>query len=65
MRGDAADVHDAADIFLYRDSSVAPLLDVRRMFKAVMDVLVAMIRSGISLARSVELTAHWDKSSFG
>ena len=28
VRGNAADVHDAADIFLYRDSSVAPLLDM-------------------------------------
>ena len=25
VRGSAVDVHDAADIFLYRDSSVAPL----------------------------------------
>ena len=45
-RGNAADAHDAADVFLYRDSSVAPLLDMRRRFKAVMDVLDAMIRSG-------------------
>ena len=30
MRGHAADVHDAADFFLYRDSSIAPLLDMRR-----------------------------------
>ena len=33
------------------DSSVAPLLDMRRRFKAVVDVLGAMIRSGISLSR--------------
>ena len=42
-RGNAADDHDAADVFLYRDSSVAPLLDVRRRFKVVMDVLGAMM----------------------
>ena len=60
VRGNAADVHDAADVFLYRDSSIAPLLDMRRRFKAVMDVLDAMIRYGISLARSVELT-QWDR----
>ena len=48
-RGYAADAHDAADVFLYRDSSIAPLLDMRRRFKAVMDVLDAMIRYGISL----------------
>ena len=60
-RGNVADVHDAAGIFLYRDASLAPLLDLRHRFKAVMDVLDAMIRSGISFARSVELTAQWDK----
>ena len=56
-----ADAQDAADVFLYRDSSIAPFLDMRRRFKAVMDVLDAMIRYGISLARSVEFTAQWDK----
>ena len=60
-RADVADVHDAADVFLYCDSSVAPLLDMRRRFKAVMDVLGAMIRHGVSPSRSVELTAQWDR----
>ena len=40
------------------DSSIAPLLDVRRRLKAVMDVLGAMVQYGVSLARSVELTAE-------
>ena len=61
VRGNAVDVHYAADVFLFRDSSISPLLDMRRRFKAVMDVLDAMIRYGISLARSVELTAQWDR----
>ena len=61
VRGNAADVHDAADVFLYRDSSIAPLHDMRRRFKAVMGVLDAMIRYGVSLARSFELTAQWDR----
>ena len=61
VRGNAVDVHDAADVFLYRDSSISPLLDMRRRFKAVMDVLDAMIQHGVSLARSVELTAQWDR----
>ena len=56
-----ADVFDAADIFLHRDSSLAPLLDMRRRFKAVMDILDAMIRYGVSLSRSLELTAQWDQ----
>ena len=34
---------------------------MRRRFKAVMDVLGAMIRYGVSLARSVELTDQWDR----
>ena len=62
-RCNVVDVHDAADVFLYRDSSISPSLDMRRRFKAVMDVLDAMIRYGFSLARSVELTAQWDKDS--
>ena len=46
---------------LFRDSSVAPFLDMRRRFKAVMDVLGSMVQYGVSLARSVELTALWDR----
>ena len=34
---------------------------MRRRFKAVMDVLGAMVRYGVSLARSVELTAQWNR----
>ena len=33
-RASAADALDAADVFLYRDFSIAPLLDMRRRFKA-------------------------------
>ena len=60
-RADVADALDTSDVFLYCDSSVAPLLDMRRRFKAVMDLLDAMIRHGVSLSRSLELTAQWDK----
>ena len=60
-RANVADALDAADIFIYRDFSLAPLLDMRRRFKAVMDVLGALIRYGVSLSRSVELTAQWDR----
>ena len=60
-RANVADAVDAADVFLYRDCSLAPLLSMRRRFKAVMDVLDSMIRCGVSLSRSVELTAQWDK----
>ena len=59
--GNVSDVNDDAGVFLYRESSIAPMLDMRRRFKAVLGVLDAMIRYGISLACSVELTAQWDK----
>ena len=55
-----ADVFEAGDVFMYRDSSIAPLLDLRRRITAVMDVLDSMIRSGVSMARSLELTVQWD-----
>ena len=58
-RSSVADVHEGAAVFMYRDSSMAPLLDLRRRLDAVMDVLDAMIRNGVSLARSVELTVQW------
>ena len=45
---------------MYRDPSAALLLDLRRRFKAVLDVLLAMILDGITLARTVELTAQRD-----
>ena len=61
VRGNAADVHDAGDIFLYRDSSVAPLLEMWRRFKAVVDVLDSLISCGVTLSPSVELTAQWSK----
>ena len=51
-RANVADAVDAADVFLYRDCSLAPLLSMRRRFKAVMDVLDSMIRCGVSLSRS-------------
>ena len=60
-RGYAADAHDDADVFLYRDSSIAPLLDMRRRLKAVMELLDAMIRCGVSLSRSLELSAQLDR----
>ena len=46
---------------MYRDSSVAPLLDFRRRIKAVMDVLDSMVRVGGSMAGSAELTVQLDK----
>ena len=42
------------------DASAAIPLDLGRGFKVVVGVLHAMIRDGITLARSLELTAQWD-----
>ena len=39
----------------------APLLDLRRRLKAVMELVDAIIRYGVSLSRSIELSAQWDK----
>ena len=60
-RANAADALDAADIFLYRDLFIAPLLNLRRRFKVVVDLLGALIHSGVSLSRSVELTIQWNR----
>ena len=60
-RRNAADAVDADDVFLYLDSSIAPLLDMRRRFKAFMGVLGAMVQSGVTKPLSVELTAQWDR----
>ena len=49
-RANVADAVDAADVFLYRDCSLAPLLSMRRRFKAVMDVLDSMVRWGFSFS---------------
>ena len=37
------------------------LLDMRHRFKAVMVVLGVMVQYGVSLSRSVQLTAQWDR----
>ena len=55
-----ADSQEGSDVSLYHDVSTAPLLDLRRRLKLIVDLLSAMIRSGVSLARSVELAVQWD-----
>ena len=60
-RANVAGALDASDVFLYRDSSIAPLLDMRRRFTADVDLLDATIRFGVSLSRSVELAVQWDR----
>ena len=60
VRRNAADVGEVDDVSLYRDSSAAPVLDLRRKLKAVLDLLDAVIRCGASLTRAVELSHLWD-----
>ena len=55
-----ADPLEGGDVSLYHDVSTAPLLGLRRRLKLVVDLLTAMIRDGVSLARSVELAVQWD-----
>ena len=59
VRRNAADIGDD-DVSLYRDSSAAPVLDLRRKLKAVLDLLDAIVRCGASLTRDVELSHLWD-----
>ena len=44
---------------MYRDSSLALLLDLRRRLKVVFDILGDVLKNGFTLARSFELTAQW------
>ena len=48
VRRDAADNGDVDDVSLYRDSSAAPVLDLRRKLKAILDLLDAIIRWGVA-----------------
>ena len=48
------------DVSLYRDSSAAPVLDLRRNLKAILDLLDSIIRFGASLSRDVQLVHLWD-----
>ena len=60
VRRNAADVGEVDEVSLYRDSSAAPILDLRRKLKAVLNLLDAIVRCGASLARDVELSHLWD-----
>ena len=50
VRASCSDPGDAALVDLYRDHSVAPLVDLRRRLRAVLDVV----------SRGLELTRQWD-----
>ena len=51
---------DLDDVSLYRDSSAAPVLDLRRNLTAILDLLDSVVGSGASLARDVQLLRLWD-----
>ena len=42
VRRNAADAREGEDVHLYRDSSAARMLDLRRRLKAIMDILEGM-----------------------
>ena len=58
-RARCTDPGDGAQVDLYRDASIAPLVDLRRRFRAVLDALVALRRWGFSVSRGLELTRQW------
>ena len=59
-RARCSDPGDGALVDLYRDHSVAPLVDLRRRLRAVLDVIAAIGRSGFTISRGLELTRQWD-----
>ena len=63
-RRNFADPQEGSEVSLYHDVPTAPLLDLRRRLKLVVDLLSTMIRDGVSLARSVELAVQWDACYF-
>ena len=60
VRRSAVGHGDVNDVSLYRDSSAAPVLDLRRNLKAILDLLDSTIRLGASLARDVQLMHLWN-----
>ena len=64
-RARCSDPGDGAQVDLYRDTSIAPLVDLRRRFRAVLDVIGAMRRSGFSVSRGLELTRQWGAITAG
>ena len=46
-----SDPGDGALVDLYKDHSVAPLVDLRRRFRAVLDIIAAVGRSGFTVSR--------------
>ena len=59
VRARCSDPGDGALVDLYRDNSVAPLVDLRRRLRAVLDVIAAIGRSGFTVSRGLELTRQW------
>ena len=59
-RARCLDPGDGALVDLYRDASVAPLVDLKRRFRAVLDILSAVRRFGFSVSRGLELTRQCD-----
>ena len=60
-RSRCGDPGDGAQVDLYRDNSIAPLIHLRRRLMSVLDVVGAVNRSGYSLVRGFELTRQWGK----
>ena len=59
IRARCSDPGDGALVDLYRDHSVAPLVDLRRRLRAVLDVIAAIGRSGFTVSRGLELIRQW------
>ena len=60
IRAKCSDPGDGALVDLYRDHSVAPLVDLRRRLRAVLDIIAAIGRSGFTVSGGLELSRQWD-----
>ena len=61
-RARCADHGDGAQV-LYRERSVALLVELRRRLRAVLDEVGSICRSGFSVAGDLELPQQWEKLS--
>ena len=59
IRARCSDLGDGALVDLYQDHSVAPLVDLRRRLRAVLDVITAIGRSGFTVSMGLELSLQF------
>ena len=59
MRPDLDDPTSASEVHLYRDHSVAPLLSLKSLLRAVLSLLRSIAHNGFTLERALQLDRQW------